>query len=321
MSNPAESICKICQTVIFVIVVLGANSAITKELHCQSEILILGTAQDAGKPQIGHHDDPAWRNKSQARMASSLALIDANGERQYLFDASPDIKRQLYLLDQQSEQQEFRLDGVFLTHAHMGHYLGLAQLGREAMGAQQIPVFVMPKMLSFLRRNAPWSLLVKLKNIELQPLAAQNPIVLSDGLKVTPFLVPHRAEFTETVGFQIQGKSRSAIYLPDIDSWEQWDALGIYIEDVIAANDILFLDATFFSGDELPGRDMTKIPHPTISHSMRRFANLPTAQKAKIKFTHLNHSNPAHSKTSAQAQAIRAAGFGLAQRGEAYCLD
>jgi pyrroloquinoline quinone biosynthesis protein B len=288
---------------------------------CQTSLYVLGTSQDAGKPQIGQDEDPAWQDPSQAKMATSIAIVERNSGARYLFDATPDIKAQLYALDKLAKSTGFRLDGIFLTHAHIGHYLGLAQLGREAMGAKSIPVYAMPEMRKFLEQNGPWSLLVKLKNIVLIPLENQHDITPDQDLTITPFRVPHRAEYTETIGYKIRGGGKSAIYLPDIDSWEQWDAKGVHIEAVIKANDWLFLDASFFSGDELPGRDMSKIPHPTIMHSMDRFKTLPQAQKAKIRFIHLNHSNPAHDPKSAAYQTLTQNGFKVAQSGEQYCLD
>jgi len=61
----------------------------------------------------------------------------------------------------------------------------------------------MPRMDTFLTRNGPWSQLVSLKNIELMDLKSDSAIQLPSQISVTPFLVPHRDEYTETVGFEI----------------------------------------------------------------------------------------------------------------------
>ncbi len=287
---------------------------------CNTALFILGTAQDAGKPQIGHDEDAAWQNPGLIRTPTSLGLVDKQSASYTLFDATPDVKFQTYALKQYSDVQELHIGGIFLTHGHMGHYLGLAQFGREAMGAKSIPVYAMPKMKSFLEDNGPWDLLVKLKNININPLEDQTPVTIN-GAIVTPFLVPHRGEYTETVGYKIQGKSKSAIYLPDIDSWEEWEAMGTRLEDVIAANDYLFIDGTFFSGDELPGRDMSKIPHPTITHTMESLKSLGLGERAKVLFIHLNHSNPAHDHNTNDYEDIEKAGYRVAQTGGKFCLD
>ena len=254
------------------------------DTSCQTSLYILGTGQDAGKPQIGVHNDPAWTDVATRALATSIAIVEKDTGARYLFDAAPEMKAQLYVLDQRTGGTGFRLDGIFLTHGHMGHYLGLAQLGREAMGAKSVPVYAMPRMAEFLETNGPWDQLVVLNNIDVNNLSDGADVQLSNTLNVTPFAVPHRGEYTETVGFRIQGKTKSAIYLPDIDSWEQWESQGGSLETLISENDLLYLDGSFFSGDELPGRDMSKIPHPTIVHTMEKTkrAGCSFAQKSAI---------------------------------------
>lgn len=279
--------------------------------------MVLGTGQDAGVPQAGAFAHPGWRQSRYRRFATSLAVI-ADG-RQYLFDCTPDFRQQQRLLYESTGVAA--IDGIFLTHAHIGHYAGLMFLGRESMNAKSIPVWAMPRMQAYLRENGPWSLLVELGNIELRKLAANSPVHLSARLTVTPVLFPHRGEFSETVGFVIAGPQRSVLYLPDIDSWRELDEQGTRIEDLIAKVDVAFLDATFFSGDELPGRDLSKIPHPFITTSIERFAALPATERAKIHFIHLNHSNPAQFADSAARRAIENSGMSVARCGLVIRLD
>ena len=288
---------------------------------CDISLAVLGTAQDAGKPQISVHSDPAWTDPSEAELAVSLGLIDRSAQKRYIFDASPDIKQQLYHLDQLDDGRGFVLDGVFLTHGHIGHYLGLAQLGREAMGAKSIPVYAMPKMANFLESNGPWDQLVALQNIDIRRVKDAHAIYLSDSLAVMPFVVPHRGEYTETVGYRILTEDASAVYLPDIDSWTAWENGDNLLEGMVQDNDRLYLDATFFSGAELPGRDMSLIPHPTITTTMTALAYLPETERAKVHFIHLNHSNPAHDKTSPEYREIIKKGFEVAQTGDSFCLE
>lgn len=297
------------------------NPSIALAAHCNISLTVLGTAQDAGKPQISVHGDAAWSDPSKAKLTSSLGVINREAGTRYLFDASPDIRQQAYDLDQMDDGRGFALDGVFLTHGHMGHYLGLAHLGREAMGAKSIPVYAMPKMANFLRENGPWDQLVALNNIDIQTLSDGQNIALGRNLTVTPFHVPHRSEYTETVGYRITGSSASAIYLPDIDSWTAWESEGGSLEKIVRENDRLYLDATFYSGAELPGRDMSLIPHPTISTTMDKLSHMPADERAKIKFIHLNHSNPAHDQNSDAYRQVQEKSFGVAQEGEVFCLS
>ncbi len=204
---------------------------------CPVELVVLGTAQDGGAPQIGHPEDPAWADASLRRTATSLGIVDRNAGKRWLFEASPDVRDQIYRFDQVAPAtvKAPGLDGVFLTHAHMGHYVGLMFFGHESMGARDLPVYTMPRMAEYLTANGPWSQLVRYNNIKLTPLADRAPVDLG-AIKVTPISVPHRQEFSEVVGFRIQGPERSVLFIPDIDSWEQWDALGTRIEDEIEQN-------------------------------------------------------------------------------------
>ncbi|HHI88546.1 MAG TPA: MBL fold metallo-hydrolase [Hellea balneolensis] len=287
---------------------------------CTDTLYVLGTAQDGGKPQIGHPEDAAWTDPTQIRAVSSVAVVDKPSGSYLLFDATPDIKFELYALGKYSGLDDLKLEGVFLTHGHIGHYLGLAQFGREAMGAKGVPVYAMAKMRAFLEQNGPWDQLIELDNIALQPLEDKKPVRLR-GVEVTPFVVPHRGEYTETVGFRIKGKGKTAVYLPDIDSWEQWQKSGGSLIDLITNNDYVFIDGTFYDGDELPGRDMSKIPHPTMVHTMTLLKPLSPAARGKVHFIHLNHTNPANDKNTRAWQDIDLGGFKIARAGARFCLD
>ncbi len=238
-----------------------------------------------------------------------------------MIDATPDFRTQLLALYRASRGAARPvLDGIFLTHAHMGHYTGLMFLGHESIGAKKVPVYAMPKMTEFLRTNGPWSQLVAYENIALQPLVVGEAVRLAADLSITPLLVPHRQEFSEVVAFRIDGPSRSALFLPDIDSWREWDAQGTRLEDVLSTVDIAYIDGTFFANGEIPGRDMSGFPHPFISHTIERLANLPASERAKVRFIHLNHTNPALHETSAARAAIHAAGMRVAEEGEFFPL-
>ena len=67
---------------------------------------------------------------------------------------------------------------------------------------------------------------------------------------------------------------------------------------------------------ELPGRSLSEVPHPLISETMKRLAPLPAPERQKVRFIHLNHTNPALDPHSATSRAIRDGGFRLAAEGE-----
>lgn len=289
-------------------------------------VLVLGTAQDAGLPQIGC-DAPCCRRvraePERARMVTSILVADPRSGERWLLDASPDLGRQVELAEghpatRTSDSPRPPLfEGVFLTHAHMGHYTGLLDLGREAYGAKDLAVFGTERMNGFLRTNGPWSLLVETGGIELRTLSPGEPIRLTSDLSVTALVVPHRDEFSDTVAFLVEGPERKLLYLPDIDRFEVWERS---IEDVLAGVDVALLDATFYSADEIPGRSIEDIPHPLVSESIKRFRLLSEGERAKVVFTHLNHSNPIADTQSPEARAVREAGMRVAREGMVFEL-
>jgi pyrroloquinoline quinone biosynthesis protein B len=283
----------------------------------QPYVIVLGIAQDGGVPQAGMKEDALWNDPARRRMVVCLGIVDPASRRRWMVDATPDFREQLRALDRVAPPEgASALDGILLTHAHIGHYTGLMFLGFESMGTRGLPVYAMPRMRAFLESNGPWSQLVRYHNIELVSLADRAPSKLDDGITVTPFLVPHRQEFSEAVGFRIKGPHRKVLYIPDIDSWEEWDEAGTRIEDEIARVDVAYLDATFSADGEIPGRDMSGFPHPFIAHSMERFAPLPASERAKVRFIHLNHTNPALWPGTDVRRRIEAAGFRVAEEME-----
>lgn len=271
---------------------LACTSARVTPAH-EPYVVVLGIAQDGGYPQAGCRRDDCverFEGRKQREHVASLGIVDPQTGQRWIIDATPDFPQQLHDLERIAGAPRNGapvLDGVLLTHAHIGHYLGLVHLGREVLGTRGVPVYAMPRMQQFLEHNGPWSQLVTLHNIELHSLSDHQTVALNERISITPLLVPHRDEFSETVGFIVKGPSRSVLWLPDIDKWEKWQTP---IEDVVANVDIAYVDATFYSAAELPGRDLREIPHPTVEETMQRFANSPL--RSRIRLIHLNQSNP-----------------------------
>lgn len=309
------------QLPLFVLLILlncDQTGQITKE-HPYSDpyLTVLGIAQDGGFPHINNTKEfeAIARGERPKELVVSLGLIDPDSAKKYLFEATPDMPQQLDILAKEQTSENL-IDGVFLTHAHIGHYTGLMHFGLEAMGAQDVPVYAMPRMEHFLKTNGPWSQLVSLKNIQLKTLQQDSAIALSRKLKITPFLVPHRDEFSETVGYRIDGPNKSAVFIPDIDKWEKWDRSLV---ELVASVDYAFLDASFFADGEIP-RPMAEIPHPFIEETVALFATTDTTQKSKIIFIHFNHSNPALDPENKDRKALEAQGFRFAGQGDKFLL-
>ena len=285
------------------------------------QLVILGTAQDAGSPQIGCEKEcckTLFKDPDLSRNVVSLGLIDQTAHKTFLIEATPDIGRQLHLLNSFSRDSSPALpDAILLTHAHMGHYTGLLYLGKESVNAKNVPVLTMPKMAAYLTNNGPWGQLVADHNIDLIPLTADKPLPLSSAVSITPFLVPHRDEYSETAGFVIKGPNKKALFIPDIDKWERWERS---ISALIATVDYAFIDATFFNAEEINNRDISEIPHPFVIESMALFHTLPEKERAKIHFIHLNHTNPLFNKESEEYRQLLLNGYQVAAYGQVFEL-
>ena len=277
-------------------------------------VYILGSAQDAGLPQFGSRAAPdmaARLDPLSARLGPSLAVVSQDG-RCLLVDVSPDIKAQeerLLRLGSGSFSARFAEKvpdpfptAIALTHAHMGHYAGLVHFGREAASTRGIPCYCTHSMAAFLARHAPWEQLLKLGNLQTRSL--ENPVEVWPGLRLSAFKVPHRSEYTDTVALSINGR---LLYCPDIDDWEQWPRA----REIVSAHEVSLLDATFYSADELPGRDMREVPHPLVTRTMDFFAQ--EARKRRLILTHLNHTNPLCDPSSEASKEAARRGFEVAQ--------
>ncbi|WP_395373226.1 MBL fold metallo-hydrolase [Marinicella sp. W31] len=308
------------QLLIVTLVLLQSVFSLSAEEKKGVHLMVLGIAQDAGYPQINcyrPHCMRVWENPQLRRTATALGLVDFDHRKKYLFEATPNMPEQLYRFHSYAADTFYPLSGVFLTHAHMGHYSGLMFFGRESASTDKLPVFAMPKMQAFLSSNGPWSQLVALENIKLSPLQAEQAQILNHQLRVKPFVVPHRDEFSETVGFEITGPNKTALFIPDIDKWSLWKRS---IVDEIKRVDYAFVDATFFQNGELPNRDMSEVPHPFVQESMEVMKHLSKQDKAKVIFIHMNHTNPLLIENSTAQQLVKKQGFQIAYPGMVVVL-
>ena len=273
-------------------------------------VVVLGTLQDGGSPHMGCEKE-CCKNPDASRKVVSLGLIDPVSNKKFLLEASPDFVAQTRMLKAFLPSSANTLpDGIFLTHAHIGHYAGLMFLGREAMNSKAVPVYAMPKMKNFLENNGPWSQLITLNNIQINPLSEGKWEKISPSLRVKPILVPHRDEFSETVGFIIEGPHKKLLFIPDIDKWEKWRT---DIVSLIREVDHALIDGTFFSAAEVGNRNITEIPHPLVQESMKLFDSMPAKEKEKIMFIHFNHTNPLLNEQSEEARLVKSMGFRIAK--------
>lgn len=296
------------------------------------EVIVLGTAQDAGLPHIGCTKANCERARAEGRREKVSCLGVRGRTGWWLLDATPDFTAQVHAMNAGGGASADRVqgpafdlpDGIFLTHAHIGHYTGLMYLGREALGGQEVPVWCGDRLADFMRTNGPWDQLVQLDQVELHALRPNQAVELEPGLTLTPIPVPHRDEYSNTFGFHLEHADGGALlFIPDIDQWHKWDR---DLAEFLQPGTTLLIDGTFYSGDELPHRDLSEIPHPLVSATMNQLEQLPALQSGRewpfeIGFIHINHSNPLWDPQSQAYRDLHQRGFFVANEGMRFLLS
>ena len=295
-------------SIYFILVILFIPLVAFNQDNSTYSLKILGVVQDGGLPHLGSNK-LCCENIEQKRYVTSIMLVNNENNESYLFDASPDINEQLNFMGDRIKKD---LKGVFLTHAHIGHYTGLMYFGREALNSKLINVYAMPRMKKFLEQNGPWSQLVSLENISINEINSNSKISVDPNVTIQPIEVPHRAEFSETVGYKIYGPNKTVLFIPDIDKWYLWEKSII---DEIKQVDYALIDATFYDSEEVNYRDLSEIPHPFVVESMELFDSTSDEEKKKIFFIHLNHTNPLLNKDSDQYKFVKDKGYNVAEEG------
>ena len=297
--------------VTFLIISISVNS--------QSEyIYILGNTQDAGLPHIGcqHPFCEDSFNVYEEHYTTSIAVVNSDLKKYILFEATPDITFQLNNLKKNIFDEFLLPESIYITHAHIGHYSGLMYFGREALGAKDQMVRVLPRMSNFLQNNGPWSQLVDINNIKIKETNFGSSTKELANIHITPVQVPHRDEYSETAGYIIKGKNKKALFIPDIDKWEKWDR---DLSQLAKEFDFLLIDATFYDSKEI-NRDISEIPHPLVTETMDLFSGFSKENRNKVYFIHMNHTNMMLNPDSELSRLVLSKGFNIARLGQKLYL-
>ena len=276
-------------------------------------ITLLGIAQDGGRPQPGCIR-PCCENLSSEDHRSPVSIsIQTEGGKTLLVEATRDLGRQLRFIGNPS------VDHLFLTHAHLGHVDGLGLFGRETMSARNIQLHCSPSMQSLVETTPAWNQLLKQNVFQFASFSR----IEIDDVVVEFHQVPHRDELSDTHAIVVRGENKSILFLSDHDTWkETLDAHGCEtIREFLAKLnvDIALLDGTFWSGDELQGRDMNVVPHPTVEESLQRLG-IKSKEDPQIVFFHFNHTNPLHNLDSEEYRTVTELGWDVGFETQQFIL-
>jgi pyrroloquinoline quinone biosynthesis protein B len=297
-------------------------------------IQILGSAAGGRFPQwnCGCGNCASVRNhkfSGKARTQAQLA-VSADGVTWFLAGASPDLAVQIEASPTLHPRalRDSPIAGVVLASADLDHVIGLLLL-REL---QPLRVYAAPSILKILREEN--SMFGMLNRVEPQVVwsamtmtaGAPFPLLATDGkdsgLRCEAHYLSGRypkyvrseaaslgCDEASSALLFISASGKRVAYIPAIGNLT--DAL---LEKINRA-DLLLFDGTFWSDDELTrvqgsGETAHQMGHIPVEESLRLLKNVDAQRKM---FIHLNNTNPMLDERSAEHQAVRKAGWEVAE--------
>ena len=279
--------------------------------------VILGIAQDGGvpHPECNCQTCSIYSSSRIQLSPTSLGVLDEN--HLHLFDVSRDLSRQLRMLP----NKEKKVTDIWITHGHLGHVDGIGLFGREAIGAKGIRIHASKSMINLLEKTPRWNTMIQNGTLIPRQFDSGEIIETSNSISITAIQVPHRDEWTDTHAFIIKGPSKSILFLPDHDSWEE--TLRMVGEDTVLdwfqtleAN-VILIDGTFWSPNEINHQE--QVPHPPILDSLERIGKK-TNESLDIQFIHLNHTNPLLISNSEENKVLQKYGWSIGNEGRQISL-
>jgi pyrroloquinoline quinone biosynthesis protein B len=262
------------------------------------------------------------------RTQSSLAAT-GDGESWVLFNASPDLPRQLRATPDLRPRQPGRhspIAAVVLTNADVDHVAGLLSLREH----HAFRLMALAPVQAALRENPIFEVLAN-GVVERVTIAPREPVEIA-GLRLEIFAVPGKAplyleradpligsEAGETAGVIIARGAGKLAYVPGCAR------LGVALVEKLREADILLFDGTVFTDDEMiaagvgakTGRRMGHLPIAGEGGSLEALARLPAKRKI---FVHINNTNPILVEGSPERRAVEQAGFEVARDGMELAL-
>ena len=288
-------------------------------------VTILGIAQDAGIPQAGcscercsnAHDNPELK-----RYPVSIGVEGLDGSK-HLIEVTKNLSEQLRLWSGNNiEQKIFIPDSVTITHLHLGHIEGIGQFGKPVMGLKELPIYLSQMNNDSIQKRNDIRLMIEEGNIRL--LSRNHFQPTNDcGFTLEFISIPHRSELGDTSAILIKGPKKNLLFMPDQDSWsDTLDSFSVRsIRELLTSLriDIALVDGTFWNLNELPGRDLSKIPHPTIEDSIH-YLGMKKINDPDISFIHLNHSNPVNDHNSEERKLVESYGWSICERNDTLSI-
>jgi pyrroloquinoline quinone biosynthesis protein B len=273
------------------------------------KVRFLGTAAGGGIPQwnCACVECARARRDGTTRTQDCLA-ISGDGQAWYLVNASPDLRTQLLRTAELAPgpgPRDTPLRGVLLTTAELDHTAGLLAL-REA---DRLAVYATAPVAKTVQ------VLDAYTTVDRRTVLCGEPFELDGGLTATAFALgskrpryavdqPDAPDWVVGYRFAEGASGRAVVYA---SCFAEWSA-------ELARADVVILDGTFFSPDEMDGlsRSASGMGHLPIRDSLPLLRANPGP---RYLYTHLNNTNPVAHPAAPQRALLVTAGAGVAPEG------
>ena len=295
-------------------------------------VRVLGSAAGGGFPQwncgcgncaLARAGDARVKPRTQDSIAFAAGGSDGAGASWNVVNASPDIRAQIeanaVLHPRAARHTPIR--SILLTNGDLDHVLGLFSLrestplviwatdavraGLEERNAMMRTLHRFPEQITWKRLELGKSVeLGDGTSVEARPVGGKAPVHLTGLAPSTP---------EDNVALWVRDGSRLVVYAAACASL---DGLEAAFDDA----DVLFLDGTFWSSDELVAAGLSRaraedMAHLPVGGERGSIARLAASRARRKIFTHVNNSNPILVEGSPEHRAVTAAGWEVAWDG------
>ncbi len=300
-------------------------------------ILVLGSAAGGGVPQW-NCNAPISRGaregslKSSGRNQASIA-VSADRQRWLVINASPDLRQQVLeqrrLWPRDGKLRDSPIQAVLLTGGEVDNVAGLLSM-RER---QPFTLWATMRVLNMLDENPIFEALDR-NIVERRTLPLDQPLAIDGpegelGIMVSAFAVPGKVPLflenktagdlsgapDETIGLELLAGGKSFYYIPGCAR------LTPQIRDRIKGAGLLFFDGTLWRDDEMIAAGVgsktgQRMGHMSMSGPQGSIAALSDLGIRRKIFIHLNNTNPALLRDSAERAQLAGAGWEVAADGD-----
>jgi pyrroloquinoline quinone biosynthesis protein B len=300
-------------------------------------ILVLGSAAGGGVPQW-NCNAPISRGTREGslepsgRNQASIA-VSADRQRWIVINASPDLRQQVleqrHLRPRDGRLRDSPIQAVLLTGGEIDNVAGLLSM-RER---QPFTLWATGRVQEMLDENPIFEALDR-NIVKRQALPLDQPLVIVGpegelGITVSAFAVPGKVPLylesktdgdlsgtaDETIGLELSAGGRSFYYIPGCAR------LTPEIRDRIRSAGLLFFDGTLWRDDEMIAAGVgsktgRRMGHMSMSGPEGSIAALSDLGIRRKLFIHINNTNPALLRDSAERAELARAGWEVAADGD-----